>query len=295
VESFAERFAVDVRRITTVLTFALCALVTVTLAAFAPGCTAPAPATPRAPTAGASHFTLMTFNVHRDRSSDASTIEAIGAPDVDIVCLQEVTAAWEASIRKRWSERYPHMIFATKENAGGLAVLSRYPLEDRGVIPLPDDLHPGWLVHVETPAGRIQVVEVHLRSLFNGARDWVSNYFATSGDHLMHARLFMDRATPELPTIVAGDFNESPDGDAVRMLEARGYVNMLPMFKPGQYTWYGKSIGYDMTIDHVMIDTSFEPLAARVERHGKSDHLPVVAHFELRAPPPDTATDPDQN
>ena len=248
-------------------------------------CTAPPPATPRAPTAGAVHFTAMTFNVHRDRANDASTVDAVGASNADIVCLQEVTAAWETALRARYAQQYEHMLFATKENAGGLAVLSHFPLESRGVVPVPGDLHPGWVVHVETPAGRVQLVHVHLRSLFNGTRDWVSNYFATGSDHVFETRLFMDHASPEMPTIVLGDFNESPDGDAVRLLEGRGFTNVLPMFKPGQFTWYGRSIGLDMAIDHVMVDQSFEPLAAWVERRGQSDHLPVVAHIEMPPAP----------
>lgn len=251
------------------------------LTALCLGCTGTPPATPRAPTAGAAHFTVMTYNVHRDRSNDASTVDAVGASNVDIVLLQEVTSAWEAAVRARWSEQYPHMLFAPKENAGGLAVLSHFPLEDLGVVPVPGDLHPGWVVHAVTPGGRVQVVHVHLRSLFNGTRDWVSNYFATGADHVYETRLFMDRAMPEMPTIVAGDFNEDPEGDAVRMLEGRGFTNVLPMFKPGQFTWYGRSIGLDMTIDHVMLDGSFEPLNAWVERRGESDHLPVIAHVEL--------------
>lgn len=246
-------------------------------------CTAPPPATPRAPTPGATHFTVMTYNIHRDRSGDASTVDAVGAPDADVVCLQEVTAAWAATLRERYSAQYPYMLFAPKENAGGLAVLSHFPLEDHGVVPVPGDLHPGWVVHVSMPAARVQVVHVHLRSLFNGTRDWVSNYFATGNDHVAETRSFLDHASPEMPTIVAGDFNESPDGDAVKLLEGRGFENLLPMFKPGQFTWQGKSIGLDMTIDHVMADRSFDALNAWTLRRGHSDHLPVVAHVELRA------------
>jgi endonuclease/exonuclease/phosphatase family metal-dependent hydrolase len=109
----------------------------------------------------------------------------------------------------------------------------------------------------------------------------VTNYFATAGDHVMEMRMFMDRALPEMPTIVAGDFNESPEGHAVRMLEGRRYLNALPAFRPGQYTWFGRSIGLEMSIDHIMVASSFEILNAWVERGGKSDHLPVLAHVEL--------------
>lgn len=223
----------------------------------------------------------MTFNVKNSRSSDASTVEAVGADDADVVCLQEVTAAWASVLRARYAKQYPTMLFAPKENAGGLAILSHFPVEDRGVIPVRGDWHPGWVVDVGTPGGHVQVVVVHLRSLFNGDRDWISNYLATGEDHLYEMRLFMGHAAPSVPTIVAGDFNESTGGAAVRLLEERGFTNVLPRFKPRQFTWYSRATGFDMTIDHIMVGDRLTALDGWAERRGRSDHLPVVARVEM--------------
>lgn len=251
-------------------------------------CAAPPPLSPRDPDPGSVHFVVQTYNVHRERWSDASTVEAIGARDAEIVCLEEVTSYWRAVIEQRYATQYPHMLFATKENAGGLAVLSHYPLEDHGVVPVPGDLHPGWIVFADTPGGAVELVVVHLRSLFNGGDDWATNYMKTGATHLDELALFMGHAVEPMPTIVLGDFNESPKGDAVRRLEDRGFTNLLPAFRPGQYTWSGPSVGgmLDMTIDHVMVDDSFEPLDAWTDRRGASDHIPVYAHVELRAATP---------
>jgi endonuclease/exonuclease/phosphatase (EEP) superfamily protein YafD len=260
------------------------------LAATLQGCTGAVPLEAREPTPGAEHFTVMTYNVHRDRSDDASTLETVGAIGADIVCLQEITGAWVSALAARYADAYPYMLFAPKENAGGLAILSRFPVEDRGVLPVPGDWHPGWNVVVDTPAGRVQLLHVHLRSMFNGNSDWVSNYLNTHQDHIYEMELFWKTIVPELPTLVVGDFNESPRGEAVRWLEQRGFRNALPLFRPGQFTWRGRSVasGFDMTIDHIMFDDTFEPLRAWVEIRGRSDHYPVIAHLEVPGgrPPP---------
>lgn len=224
----------------------------------------------------------MTFNIHRKMSDDDATLAAVGAEDADVVCLQEVTAAWVARLRARYAKQYPTMLFVPKENAGGLAILSHFPVEDHGIVPIPGGWHPGWIVHVLTPGGRVQVVMVHLRSLFNGDGDWISNYFATDSDHLWEMRAFMRRTTPDIPTIVAGDFNESPRGPAVQLLERHGFTNALPTFAPRQFTWYSRTMGLDMTIDHIMIGSRLAALDARAERRGRSDHLPVLAQVEMR-------------
>jgi len=268
------------------IALALRVLVLCYLAVSAVGCITTMPLEPREPTPGVPHFTVMTYNVHRDRSNDERTIAAVGTADADIVCLQEITEAWAHILKQRYAARYPVMLFATKENAGGLAIFSKFPLEDRGVIPFSNDWHPAWYVVANTPAGRMQIMHVHLRSKFNGNADPVSNFFDTSSDHLAELEFFMKSTVPGIPTLVLGDFNESPKGDAVRWLEARGFRNALPLYRPGQFTWKGTSVAsmLDMTIDHVMFDGTFEPLKSWVDSSGGSDHLPVLASLEVVGP-----------
>jgi endonuclease/exonuclease/phosphatase family metal-dependent hydrolase len=247
------------------------------------GCGVAAGRPPVAPTAGVSHFTLKTFNVHRDRWNDPSTLDAVGAGDADIVCLQETTSNWKRVIEERYKDQYKYMLFATKENAGGLAVLSHFPIVDRGVMPVPGDWHPAWHVLVQTPGGPVQVLNVHLRSKFEGDSNFLGNYVRTQNDHLYELSLFMEGELRDVPSIVAGDFNEAPDGKAVRWLERRGFENALPLFKPDAPTWQGSSIAKALTmkIDHVMFDGSFQALDAWVDSPGHSDHKPVTTWLEL--------------
>src|ERR1043165_4327872 len=85
----------------------------------------PAPLTPRDPTPGVPHFKLETFNVYQNNYADASTVEAVGAADADIVCLQEIQPEWEAAIRGRYAARYPEMLFRSAPGSDGFAVISK--------------------------------------------------------------------------------------------------------------------------------------------------------------------------
>ncbi len=242
------------------------------------------PQQPREPSAGAAHFRVTSYNIKVERSADAETVAAVGGTDADVLCLQEVNEAWKTVLQSRYATEYPYMLFAPKENAGGMAWLSRFPLTDRGVVQPPDGVHPGWVVEAQLPSVTLQLVGVHLRSLFNGEGSPPANYFEVGDLHRSEVQMFFERTTPALPTVVLGDFNEGIDGAAVRWLEERGYQNALHTFRPGQYTWAGASIGqtYDLAIDHVMAGPDLALLDARTWRIGNSDHLPVTAHLELR-------------
>jgi endonuclease/exonuclease/phosphatase family metal-dependent hydrolase len=248
------------------------------VAACAPGTRAP-----RSPAPGAAHFIVATFNVYHPSWQDAPTAQAVESTGADAVFLQEITPNWERVLRSRYSEKYPHMLFKTDRNSRGLGVLSRFPVADRGLLRAPHDWHPAWLVEVTLPSGNISVLNVHLRAVSTGPRNRVSNYFATAADHEHEIRSFVSRSAAA-PAIVLGDFNEYPEGAAVRWLERRGFRNILPLYHPGQPTWRGRSLvgQFAMPIDHILVDGRFEPLNAWVVREGNSDHLPVVAHLELR-------------
>jgi endonuclease/exonuclease/phosphatase (EEP) superfamily protein YafD len=236
----------------------------------------------RLPTPGATPLTLMTFNVHRDESGDRGTVEAVGAPNADIVCLQEPTAAWERVLRRRYATQYPYMVFKTDESAGGLAVLSRFPLQDRGVVTI-SDWHPALYVLVDTPAGRLQILNLHLRATFDGDHDVVSNFFDMDEDHMREVELFTQKLLPHVPAIVIGDFNEDPRGPALRWFEARGFRNALSELHPGQATWQGRSVlaSFRMSLDHVLYTEPLVLVDANVAPPGRSDHLPVLARFEV--------------
>jgi endonuclease/exonuclease/phosphatase family metal-dependent hydrolase len=243
------------------------------------------PLEPRDPTPGVPHYRVKTYNIETGKANDRPTVEAVGAGDPDIVCVQESNPDWEATLRERYAEQYPHQLY--RENypdigAGDLGILSKFPVTNAGFLAGPNGWHPAWHVLVDTPAGRIQILNLHLRSGNSGNGNTLHSYLTTKDDHRYEIGLFMRDMVPQLPTLVVGDFNEGVDGAAVEYLEDRGFENALPLYHPGQYTWRHASVAnqFDQTLDHILFDHSFAPLNAYVIRAGNSDHIAVVAHLE---------------
>jgi endonuclease/exonuclease/phosphatase family metal-dependent hydrolase len=188
-------------------------------------------------------------------------------------------------LRREYSDEYPYQLYEHNQpdsGAAGLAILSKFPVINAGWHPSPNGWYPGWYVHVQTPAGTIQILNLHLRSAHTGNGNVVNSYLATDDDHLTQITSFYDQGHDDLPWIVLGDFNEGVDGAAVEYLEERGFTNALPLFRPGQFTWRHDSVAnqFTQTLDHILFDHAFEPLNAWVVDDGRSDHLPVIAHLE---------------
>jgi vancomycin resistance protein VanJ len=241
----------------------------------------PAPLEPREPTPGVPHFTVATFNVHYPTAGDAETAAAVAGTGADLVFLQETDTAWASALTGASVLGYPYRQFKVDNGPRGLSVLSRFPIEDHGLLPAPHDWHPAWRVVVQTPAGRLQVLNVHLRSKFEGTADPITDFVNTPIDHRREIEHFFAACEP-MPTLVVGDFNEEPGGGALDWLENRGFSNVLPLYHPGQWTWRGRSVAgqFSLSIDHILFDGSMVPLNAWVSSPGNSDHSPVVAHFE---------------
>lgn len=249
------------------------------------GACGPAPLEPRDPDPGSVHFVVQTYNIQDTSSGDPITLEAIGAANADVVCLQEVTPLWESDIRSRYSKMYPYMLFHSLDGSEGLGFMSKQPLHDLGFHEEVHGWHPAWHALVDMAMGPLQLLNVHLRSMFSGRSSAGTAYLSTSADHLEEVQAFSAACEHGMPTLVAGDFNEEPDGSAVSYMESRGFQDALPLFHPGQPTWHDPPAWQvEQTIDQIMFDHSFIPLNSWVEDIGHSDHIPVLAHLEF-APP----------
>ncbi len=252
------------------------------------GCTeptgGPAPGA-QAPTVAPPPLRVMTYNVNYGIAGDAETLAVIADEDADVVLLQETTEAWEAALRSSLGARYPHLGFHHCCGAGGLGVLSKVPFDAYEVLAPPDGgWFPAWRVVIRTQAGDLQALNVHLRPQLSESGSFLGGVFTTPAVRRAEIEAYFPALDRELPTIVAGDFNENGRGGAIRFLEDTGWSTAVPAASGATPTWrWQTSIGeIREQLDHVVVDPRIEVLDVRVVERGRSDHLPVVATIRVR-------------
>ena len=235
------------------------------------------PATPR--------VSVMTFNVNFGLAGDAATLAAVAQRDADVVFLQETTPQWERVLRLQCGGDYPHIQFHHVDGggAGGLGVMSKLPIERIDYLPA-KDWFPAARVVLNSPVGRLQVLNVHLRPPISNSGSAVSGYFVTPPVREQEIATFAAALDKTLPTLIVGDFNENEGGRAVRWLNANGYTSALREFAPGAQTWRWRTsylVSLNGRYDHLCYDARLTPLRVEVRNAGRSDHLPVVGVFAL--------------
>src|SRR6188768_4523878 len=107
---------------------------------------------PRAPARDGATLGVLSYNLNYGISGDAATLDAIAEVPSDLVLLQETTPEWEQALRARLGEEFQYMMFRHCCVAGGLGVLSKYPVRELEYIEPPEGgWFPGWHLSVQSP------------------------------------------------------------------------------------------------------------------------------------------------
>lgn len=250
-------------------------------------CNPPPRARPRPLGHRAPRFKVLTFNVNFAGVDLERSAAAIRRSRADLVALQETTPRFEAYLRRRLGRRYRHLRFRNGPGAGGMAILSQYPVREIGwYAPPRGGWFPAWLVRVRTPQGALHLLNVHLRPPLGpgGISSLPRTYFTTRPIRLREIRQHLARIPGRLPCIVLGDFNESDRGRAVRWLTRQGLRSALYRFDSRTATWqWPTSLGTVRSrLDHIFHSRGLRCVGAQVLGEAASDHFPVEAVFEWR-------------
>jgi len=222
---------------------------------------------------------VLSFNVNYNLADDPDAIAIVRDAAADLVLLQESNEKSERALSLALGDRYPHRFFEHRKFAAGMGVLSRYPFREKRVVdPPPSGWFPALRVVVTTPIGEFEAIDVHLHPQVSESGSVLSGIFTTGRARREEAEALVPLLRADLPTIVAGDFNESSSGGAIGIFERAG----LARADLAGNTWrWNTSFGeVHAELDHVMVDERLEVVKATILERGNSDHFPLLV--ELR-------------
>lgn len=227
------------------------------------------------------HLKIVSYNVNWGFVHPGNVVDYLAGEDADIVCLQETHRYWESALEAQLGKKYPYCVFHEWESAGGVAILSRYELQDARLLEPNEGWFPAILTRVQTPVGLIQILNVHLRPpLSDRGAVSIGAYFRATDIHCRELEDFISHTASSEPLIIMGDFNENENGKAVSRLVERGFTDALSVYDKYTKTWVWRTssgIALKNRYDHILYSRHLSCAAAKVTPVEGSDHMPVVA------------------
>lgn len=218
---------------------------------------------------------VVSYNVQALTNGVEGVVATLRPLDADVVALQEVDVLTRRSggvdqVAQLARLLGMHAAFGKTMDfdggAYGVALLSRQPLENVRVVPLPrhGDEEPRVALMAQTRLGGslVTVITTHL------CANWHAVKPASIREHQAHvlARLVAEQPGPLL---LLGDFNAQPGEAPLRILEGT-----LPRISGGLPTW---PVPKPVTaLDHIFARPPLRLLKVSTLTSTASDHLPLV-------------------
>lgn len=270
------------------------------------------------PKADTSHFRMMTYNVHgfrpydegNDDSVKSQILDLIEAENPDVIALQEYytrrKGRFDMTDSLKLILKTPYFYFhPSSENdyeATGLAIFSKYPIKNKGIIEF-EGIHNGnasIYVDVQVKNSLLRVYNVHLQSISFGPEDY--KYMNKVKEEMdpeirsskrilsMLSMAFKKRSkqvdimkahmsTCEIPFLIAGDFNDTPASYAVTQLTSNLNKSFDEQGKGLGRTYNGRFPNFQ--IDYIASTENIEIINHLVKNARLSDHFPVRADLKI--------------
>lgn len=261
---------------------------------------------------GYREVSIMTWNVKNfdlynwknNVKTKQQMMDLIRLEDPDILVLQEFYTDNSKGFNtlKELQKIYPYVNFRKsltlyKTKYWGLATFSKYPIKKEHSIRFSNSKHNMTIIsEIEVNGTRLNIYNVHLQSIQFGDAEYVEmERVSNAGDAssfplrrvlgklkrgyekrgLQADTILAHIRSHDLPAIVCGDFNDSPNSYAYRTL----HKDLQDAFRKDGFgignTYNGPFPS--LRIDYILPDQSFPVIDYRVLREDLSDHYAVKA------------------
>ena len=219
-------------------------------------------------------WNVTNFHIHPDTLQKAATF--IRSLQPDLICLQERPhenlLSWEA-IQAAFPE-YPYAIRneEREDEVLNMAILSKYPLTEKAETYYNDSYNKTMAVNVAAPGRTFRIHNTHLQTTHHVFTRFIENAQRRNAqaDYLKRQTRLHD-----LPTLICGDFNDTPCSYTYRTLSA----GMQDAFLKGTTQWTGsfQPMGRWLRIDYILCSDDWNVQEYQLIENPWSDHKMQLA------------------
>jgi endonuclease/exonuclease/phosphatase family metal-dependent hydrolase len=229
--------------------------------------------------------------------------------DADIVCLQEDVDTWRRYMMIRYEKIYPYNdtthFCCTAQSTNGVGIHTRYPIIRKERILYPSEANGSVAYYLQVNSDTLLVINNHFegthltnedRTLYKDMLkgeikgdtvrtesmyiiDKLGKYAAMRAAQVEAVHQYAEQHS-QYPTIVCGDFNDTPISYTHRTME-QGLTDCFKASGRGIGLSYNQK-GFWVRIDHVFCSFHFTPYNCRVDsKIDFSDHYPTMCWLKM--------------
>lgn len=217
-------------------------------------------------------FKLMLANVLASNHDSERFIELVLAEQPELIVMQEATPAWLASLSSI-DPAYPYRLAEPRDDAFGIALYSKFPLDSTAIIESPPHGFPDLIATATIGGARLTLISTHPIPPLGDA-NYGDRNLQLDGVAKLAAR------TPGA-VIVVGDLNTTMWAHHYRRFEqisglrsARRGFGVIP-------TWPLFLIPAMIPLDHCLVSEHVTVTDFRSGPRIGSDHLPIIVSLTL--------------
>jgi len=234
-----------------------------------------------------SELNVMTYNVLFSNQDYERVANVILTYHPDLVALQEVQPEMMSALIERLAGEYPYFLMETENSYGTTAVFSRYAFSESSVLDLDAD-RPAVVVKTKINSQEITFVAIHLLAYnlwWTKLKDIPATVMERTVNQNRQASIVLNQIADEEGIIIVGcDCNSYETSGSYRIFDQ---VVDNSAWNVGWLLWGDNLPGskQDLSlqhIDYVWYKDGITPTGVyKITDDGGSDHLPVLAIFEI--------------
>lgn len=232
-------------------------------------------------------FKFMVANVEIENEDYAQFLKLVEVVDPDVLQVIEIDESWQAALAPL-RERYAHHTELPQDNAYGMGIYSRVPLENVEIMYLEDPGTPAIRGELVFGAGtRVQIYGLHPRPPLPPGADTDVNEDATE-DAKRELRIIAEMISEaSLPVVVGGDLNDVPWSHSLRQFREISGLAEVRMGRGLLTTFQATSHWMRMPLDHIYLSSELGLIDYQILDPFGSDHHAIVATLRVEAPTPE--------
>jgi len=227
---------------------------------------------PAAPACSDAQLRVVTANAWFANTAHGAMVDWLSRSGADIIALQEVTPQWAQALEPL-ARTYPYRKVMLRDDPYGIALLSRWPLDDVQSVDFAEDGLPSLIANVDVRGRKLQVIALHTR--------WpVAPRLQVARDRALQQAAALALTRPA-STILLGDLNLTPYAPAFARLVSESGLRDAFADKAWRPTWQAGFWPLALPIDHVLVPRGSCITAYDIGPDVGSDHRPLQVTLRL--------------